>query len=162
MRTTPEQAAEIGDKLSPRFLATGNETAQVRQQASGDTARAEARGSGDARNGTRRSTFLDRRTSLEVDLSFVPVTGFLADVIARGTKLRIGSDGPEFNLVTPEDIILMKLEWRKDTRSQKQWDNALGVARVRGARMDWKYLFETARTLGIEDDLIKLRDEAGI
>ena len=56
----------------------------------------------------------------------------------------------------------MKLLWRKDTQSTKQWDNALGVARVKGARMDWKYLFENAKSLGVEDDLIRLRDEAGI
>ena len=61
-----------------------------------------------------------------------------------------------------EDIILMKLLWRRDTRSTKQWENALSVARVKGARMDWKYLFEQARTLDIEEDLIALRDEAGI
>ena len=56
----------------------------------------------------------------------------------------------------------MKLLWRKDTQSRKQWENALSVVRVKGVSLDWKYLFEQARTLGLEDDLIKLRDEAGI
>ena len=64
--------------------------------------------------------------------------------------------------VTPEDIILMKLLWRRDSTSEKQWRDALSVARVKGARMDWKYLFEQAKRLGIEEDLITLRDEAGI
>ena len=56
----------------------------------------------------------------------------------------------------------MKLVWRQDSRSEKQWKNALSVARVRGVTLDWKYLFEQARELKIEDDLVKLRDEAGI
>jgi hypothetical protein len=56
----------------------------------------------------------------------------------------------------------MKLEWRKDTGSRKQWDNALGVVRVHGARLDWKYLFERARLLGVEGDLTALRDESGV
>jgi len=50
----------------------------------------------------------------------------------------------------------------QDTQSQKQWESALSVARVRNVNLDWKYLFEQARSLGIEEDLIKLRDEAGI
>ena len=49
-----------------------------------------------------------------------------------------------------------------DTRSTKQWENALSVARIKGARMDWKYLFEKARQLGIDGNLNQLRDEAGI
>jgi len=65
-------------------------------------------------------------------------------------------------VVTAEDIILMKLLWRRESRSEKQWSNALSVARVKRARLDWKYLWEQARSLGIEDDLVKLRDEAGI
>jgi len=44
----------------------------------------------------------------------------------------------------------------------KQGENALGVARTKGTRMDWKYLFEQAETLGIVKDLEQLRDEAGI
>ncbi|MCH7793471.1 MAG: hypothetical protein IID31_14475 [Planctomycetes bacterium] len=53
----------------------------------------------------------------------------------------------------------MKLLWRKDSRSQKQWENALSVVRVRGARLDWKYLFEQARELDLVEDLTALRDE---
>ena len=56
----------------------------------------------------------------------------------------------------------MKLLWRKDTRSAKQWDNALGVAAVKGARMDWEYLFRQAETLGLTKDLTELRDAGGV
>ena len=97
-----------------------------------------------------------------MDLSFVGSDPYLRQALARRVRRTIGSAEPEFWFVTAEDVILMKLLWRKDTQSTKQWDNALGVARVRGARMDWKYLFENAKSLGVEDDLIRLRDEAGI
>lgn len=70
--------------------------------------------------------------------------------------------GASFFVVTPEDVILMKLLWRRETRSQKQWRDALGVAKVKGACMDWTYLWEQAETLRLEDDLLRLRDEAGI
>jgi hypothetical protein len=64
--------------------------------------------------------------------------------------------------VTPEDIILMKLLWRRESRSEKQWRDALGVAKVQGTRMDWNYLWDQAEHLQIKHDLTQLRDEAGI
>jgi len=54
------------------------------------------------------------------------------------------------------------LEQSKGTRALKGRDMIGGGARVRGPRMDWKYLLEAARQLGIEDDLIRRRHEAGI
>lgn len=44
----------------------------------------------------------------------------------------------------------------------KQWECVLNVAQRKTARMDWKYLSEQAGSLGIERDLIKFRNEAGI
>lgn len=140
---TARQAAAIARQLSPRFYAPEDMLA-------------------DAARDRGFTNVVDNRTGLKVDLSFVTNSGFFRAVMARRTKTKIGSDGPEFDFVTPEDIILMKLDWRRDSQSQKQWDNALGVAQVRGARMDWKYLFEQAGVLGVTDDLIRLRDEAGI
>lgn len=104
---------------------------------------------------------VDQRTGLKVDLSFVR-GAFLGDVLSRRVRCKIGGAEPGFWFVTPEDAILTKLLWRKDSRSAKQWDNALGVVRVRGARLDWKYLFDQARELDIEDDLEQLRDEGGV
>ena len=143
VQASSRQAADLAKRLTPRFYAPEDIL----------TAAARDRGF---------TNIVDNRTGLKVDLSFVGESGFLGTVMGRRAKSKIGTDSPEVDVVTPEDVILMKLVWRKDTHSQKQWENALGVARVRGARMDWKYLFEQARELGIEDELTKLRDEAGI
>ncbi len=105
---------------------------------------------------------IDNRTGLKVDLSFVRNDGFFRDVFDRRVETRIGSDGPTVCLVSAEDVILMKLLWRKDTRSSKQWDNALGVVRVKGASLDWAYLTKQATALDLEEDLIRLRDEAEV
>ena len=85
-----------------------------------------------------------------------------ADDFTVRNQLHIPVNQPVVMRMTAEDVILMKLLWRKDTQSQKQWDNALGVAKVKGARMDWKYLFGQAGQLGVKEDLVRLRDEAGI
>lgn len=105
---------------------------------------------------------IDNRTGLKVDLSFISEDPYLHRVLERRIRSTIGSHPAEFWFVTPEDIILMKLIWRKDTRSAKQWENALGVVRVRGARMDWAYLRRETEAQGLLDDLIRLRDEAGV
>jgi len=139
----PKHAAALSEKLQPRFYAPEDMLLEA----------------------VRNHSFVnvvDNRTSYKVDFSFIGDDPFLVEVLRRRVKRSFGKHHKEFWFVTPEDIILMKLLWRKDTQSTKQWDNALTVARYQGARMDWKYLFEQARSLGIEQDLIKLRDEAGI
>lgn len=143
LQASPRQATDLAKRLTPRFSAP--------QDMLSEAARDRA-----------FTNVIDNRTGLKVDLSFVSESGFFGTVMKRRVKSKIGTESPEFDFVTPEDIILMKLVGRKDTQSQKQWDNALSVAQVRGARMDWKYLFIQARDLEIEKDLVKLRDEAGI
>jgi len=108
------------------------------------------------------ANLIDTETGLKVDLSVLSRDPFFDLVISRAKPEPFGEGRPSFVTVTPEDIILMKLTWRKDSRSEKQWRDAIGVAEVKGARMDWKYLFDQARALGVEDDLTKLRDDAGI
>ncbi len=136
-------AARLSAKLMPRFYAPEDMLVDA----------------------ATRHTFanvVDNRTSFKIDLSFIGKDLFLIEVLRRRVSSRIGTHAKEFWFVTPEDVILMKLLWRKDTQSAKQWENALSVARVMGARMDWKYLFARANELGVERDLIRLRDEAGI
>ena len=137
------RAAKLAENLSPEFYAPADMLIDAAE----------------------RSAFvnvIDNKSGMKVDFSFIGSDPYLRQVLGRRVRRTIGSAEPEFWFVTAEDAILMKLLWRKDTQSTKQWDNALGVARVKGARMDWKYLFENAKSLRVEDDLIRLRDEAGI
>lgn len=143
VRMTEEQARRLGQALPPRLYRNEESLAEA------------------ARNGALVNV-IDMDTAFKVDLSVVSPTPFHRSVFDRRQGMEFESDGMKIDVVSPEDIILMKLLWRRDTQSAKQWENALGVARVKGARMDWKYLFEQARALDIEPDLIKLRDEAGI
>ncbi len=63
-----------------------------------------------------------------------------------------------FPVVTPEDIILMKLLWyrRGGEISERQWTDARGVVELRRARLDFDYMREWAKPLGIEDLLARL------
>lgn len=66
-------------------------------------------------------------------------------------------------VASPEDTIVQKLRWYRlgDHVSERQWTDALGVVKVRGARLDFPYLREAASTLGVVDLLDRLLDEAG-
>ena len=54
-------------------------------------------------------------------------------------------------MATPEDVILSKLEWSKLGASERQWADALQVARTQGKRLDLAYLEKWARELGVDD-----------
>ncbi|MBU0718946.1 MAG: nucleotidyltransferase family protein [Planctomycetes bacterium] len=143
IRMSVRQARQIAQALPHRFYRSAERLEEV------------------AENGGI-ANLIDADSGLKVDLSILPAGEYFDLVLARRAREMYGPEGPSFYTVSAEDTILMKLLWRKDTRSSKQWDNALSVARVQGASMDWKYLFEQARSLGLEDDLTRLRDESGI
>jgi hypothetical protein len=65
---------------------------------------------------------------------------------------------------TPEDIILIKLDWYKRAGGalNQQWKDVLGVLKVQGAQLDLKYLKVWAKELRIVDLLLKAVEEAGI
>jgi hypothetical protein len=57
---------------------------------------------------------------------------------------------------TAEDVILAKLEWSKLGDSERQFIDALNVARIQGERLDRDYLEKWARDLDLEQHLEKL------
>ncbi len=143
VRMTAGQARRIANELPTRFYRSDVALVQAAENC-----------------GT--ANLIDTETGLKVDLAVLGPSVYHTRVFERSIADSLGGAGRSFSVVTAEDVILMKLTWRKDTQSSKQWENALGVARVKGARMDWKYLFEQAEALGIVEDLERLRDEAGI
>jgi hypothetical protein len=65
-------------------------------------------------------------------------------------------------VVSPEDVILLKLEWFRlgGEMSDRQWGDILGVLRVQAGQLDADYLDHWAAELGVLDLLGKARDEA--
>lgn len=60
---------------------------------------------------------------------------------------------------TPEDVILAKLEWSKLGGSERQFLDAVDVARVQGENLDRSYLEKWAKDLGIQEWLQRLLKE---
>lgn len=59
---------------------------------------------------------------------------------------------------TAEDTILSKLEWSKKGESERQFRDAVNIAKVQSA-LNWEYLKHSSKELGIEQLLEKLQNE---
>ena len=63
-------------------------------------------------------------------------------------------------MVSPEDMILSKLEWAKNSESDQQFRDALGVAVVQWDHLDKDYLLKWAKELQVDGLLKQLLDQA--
>jgi hypothetical protein len=104
-------------------------------------------------------------------------TGIKADVFVRkerpfersvmGRRQSFTSREPHARplfFVSPEDIILLKLEWYRigNEVSERQWTDVQNVLRVQASRLDWPYLETWAGQLGVADLLSRARGEAAV
>ena len=88
-------------------------------------------------------------------------TGFKADLIVRkdrpfsrtefGRRVRVHIMDRAVEMATPEDVILSKLEWSKLGASERQFADALQVARTQGQNLDLPYLEKWSKELGVAD-----------
>ena len=62
-------------------------------------------------------------------------------------------------MVSPEDSILSKLEWSREGASERQFLDALAVARTQGDDLDMAYLRRWAEELGVTTELERLLAE---
>jgi hypothetical protein len=110
---------------------------------------------------------LERRSMFNV-LSFDD--GWKADLIVRKDRpfsveefrrRQMGTlSGTAVPIASAEDVILSKLEWNRLTPSERQVQDALGVAAAQWARLDMAYLRRWAPLLGVEERLEEVLRQA--
>ena len=136
-----DQAARVAGRLAPRLYAD----AEMMRRAAIEH---------------RMANFIDASSGFKVDISVLTDTAYHRELMRRRVKVTHRETGDVVWVVSPEDIVLMKLVWRVDSRSEKQWRNALSVVKVQGHQLDWSYLREWAGRFGVVDDLEMLAREA--
>jgi hypothetical protein len=106
---------------------------------------------------TARSAF--RRSSLfnVVDLEL----GWKIDFIFRkprefsrvefGRRVPTDVQGVAISVATPEDVILAKLEWSKQSGSERQIEDAAGILRAQTGVLDSAYLEQWVESLELRD-----------
>ena len=98
--------------------------------------------------------FIDGTTGVKVDF-----WTFHADAFDRSRLMRRVPKtilGTAVYFTTPEDLILIKTKWYRDTLSDKQAEDVRSIVAVSGAALDRAYLAAWAQRLGITDALDKL------
>ncbi|SRR5216683_1347772 len=79
------------------------------------------------------------------------------------SELKILEEISIFNMESPEDVILTKLEWYKmgGGVSERQWGDILGVLKVQKQNLDLEYLHHWAAEIGVANLLTRALQEAG-
>ena len=95
--------------------------------------------------------------------------GWKADLIFRqdnpyqlskfNRRRRVKLMGIDLWVLSPEDVILSKLDWAKDSGSDLQFRDVFGVIKVQWDKLDWDYLRHWAKELDVEKNLEKVIEE---
>ena len=88
-------------------------------------------------------------TGFKIDLIFRKSRPFSKEEFRR--RRQISFHGRLLWFTSPEDTILSKLEWSKLGSSERQFQDALSVARLQGEKLDAVYLKKWADPLGVRD-----------
>jgi hypothetical protein len=113
---------------------------------------------------SRRVSFniLHLHTSFNIDIHIQKDRPFDREVMSRRMKASVfdAADG-EFGVITPEDSILLKLEWFRigGEISDKHWGDILGVLKTQSDRLDNSYLDRWAAEIGVKDLLDCVRTQ---
>ncbi len=102
-------------------------------------------------------------TAFKIDLFVRGAREFEGRLWERRHMLRLSDESSrDVPVVSPEDIILLKLDWFRQTgcTSERQWDDVLGVLAVQGDALDFEYLTASARELGLEELFNRAKAEA--
>jgi hypothetical protein len=116
----------------------------------------------------RMSSFnvISYKTSLKIDV-FIPSQDEFDKVeLTRISQrpLGPGKGSRLYNVSSPEDIVLRKIDWYKAGGgiSDRQWDDILNVLKNRADTLDRPYMAEWAANLGISDLLDRAIGDAGL
>ena len=100
-------------------------------------------------------------TISRADLMIPAETEFSRIQLTRRQVIPI-STGKDVYFASPEDVIINKLIWGKQSQSQKQWRDVLSIMKTQRESLEYNYLSEWADKLGITPDYLQATIEAGV
>lgn len=103
-----------------------------------------------------RSQFnvIDFATSWKTDFIIAKDSEYARTAMSRRVLIDIG--GTRVYVASPEDVILAKLQWAKLTSSERQLQDAAGIIRVQGGKLDAAYIERWADQLGVHEEWEKI------
>ena len=103
---------------------------------------------------------IDLRTGWKVDLIIRKSRPFSREEFSRRAPAEV--EGVEVPVVTPEDLLIAKMEWAGMGQSARQIEDAAKMLRVRSRQLDWTYLEHWVHELGLEEQWGEVRRVAGV
>ncbi|HCO96791.1 MAG TPA: hypothetical protein DIU00_23105 [Phycisphaerales bacterium] len=103
------------------------------------------------------------KSAFKIDIFVQKDDDFHRQVFLRRKKVKLDeSIGHLFDIVSAEDIILLKLQWYQSAGcvSERQWSDVLGVLAVQSQILDMKYLRICSEKLALSDILQKAISES--
>jgi hypothetical protein len=104
--------------------------------------------------GNRMLNIVHMPTGFKVDLILRKARAFSKEEFQRRQQVKFLGRARWFTAA--EDIMLAKLEWSKLGQSERQFDDAVNVAKVQREAIDRTYLLRWAKELGVDELLEKL------
>ena len=101
---------------------------------------------------------IDAGSGWKVDLIVAVPTDFAEQAFARRLWAKVM--GIDVAVQSPEDTILSKLSWGKDSGSEMQYRDALSVAVQQWQKLDQQYLRRWASELDVSELLERVLEEA--
>lgn len=98
--------------------------------------------------------FIDGETGIKVDFWILKDNPFDSSRLERGRVREIR--GQKLYFISPEDLILSKLQWYEQSRSSRHLKDAESVLKISGKKLDMNYLEKWGRKLGLSETLGKL------
>lgn len=95
-------------------------------------------------------------SALKVDLISVQGREFSQTEFSRRVAVELLGRPRWF--ASPEDTLLAKLEWAQMGGGERHIEDAIGIARVQGAALDWPYVRRWSRALGVDTLLQRVVD----
>ncbi len=103
---------------------------------------------------TSEFNFIDGDTGIKVDF-WIHKNNEFDKLRFERSQVKI-IDGKKIYFVSPEDLILSKLQWYKETSSTRQLEDVESVLKISNKELDKQYLKKWAKNLGVSDILDKL------
>ncbi len=103
----------------------------------------------------RAYNIFHEETALKIDL-FPALSEFHLTQLTRAIAVKLPSSNRAFNISSPEDIILAKLDWMNKSPSDRQLGDIKGVVNANRNSLDIDYLNKWAKKLLVEQGLNKV------
>jgi hypothetical protein len=103
---------------------------------------------------------LDMERGWKIDIIFQKPGAFHQQAFSRRTAAQI--EGVDVFALTPEDVIISKLEWAKMGESSRQLEDIAGVLKVQKDKLDFSYIQEWVDQLGLVAQWFQAQKLAGL